>query len=101
MVRKSKEIIWSKEAIHELSEINAYIKKQSPSGAQKVIKEILSNTRKLSRLWDGLRADELKEDNDGTYKVMFVYHYRITFRVQKTQIYILRIRHTSMEPFIH
>lgn len=101
MVRKNKAVIWSKEAVEELSEIHTYIKKQSPTAAQKVINQILSHTRQLQKHWQGFRTDELKEKNDGSYRVTFVYHYRITFRIQKEQIHVLRIRHTSREPLEH
>lgn len=100
MVKKSKKVIWSHEAIEQLSQIHSYIKKQSPSGAKKVISDIFSQTGKLAYTQQGCRADELKQKNDGTYRVLFVYHYRISFRITIDQIHILRIRHISQEPFI-
>lgn len=101
MVKKLKQVVWSEMAIRQLSEIHTYIKKQSPVGAQKVVKEILKSTSKLGKTNKELRVDELKRKHDGSYRVLFVYHYRISFRVFTNQIYFLRIRHTSQEPFLH
>lgn len=101
MVSKLKEVIWSKEAVEELEEIHEYLKKRSEWVAKKVIHEILIQTAKLNRDWNLCEKDELKDGNDGSYKVIFVYHFRITYRIKAKQIHVLRVRHTSREPLAH
>lgn len=59
----SKEVIGSEEAEIELEHVFSEIKKQSLSGAQKVMNEILIETSKLNKFWKKFREDELKEDN--------------------------------------
>lgn len=95
------EVVWSKDAELELKNIFSEIKKQSPGGAKKVLSEILDQTSKLNHFWNRFREDELKENNDGSYRVCFVYLYRITYKVKDSGIYILRIRHCGQEPLLH
>jgi len=42
--------------------------------------------------------DKYKLNNDDTYRAFEKHRYRIAYRVLDTEIRILRVRHTSMEP---
>ncbi|WP_117601793.1 type II toxin-antitoxin system RelE/ParE family toxin [Flavipsychrobacter stenotrophus] len=42
--------------------------------------------------------DQYKISNDGNYRSLFLFHYRISYVIRKDEIEILRIRHTSMKP---
>ena len=43
-------------------------------------------------------SDKFKNDNDGTWRAFEKYHYRITYRILKDEIRIVRMRHTSKSP---
>lgn len=95
---KKYRVIWSDNAKAQLKEIYLYIKQKSNQGAKQVKTEILSSTRVLETGKEIYKADLLKKDNDGTYRAYVVYSYRIVYRIYKTDIFILRVRHTSREP---
>ena len=91
-------IVWRKKALEELNNIYKSIKKTSPQSAIKVIDEILTTTDKLELYPQIYPLDRFKIGNDGTFRSFEKYSYRITYRVLKTEISILRVRHTSREP---
>lgn len=45
--------------------------------------------------------DKLKKDNDGTWRAFEKHHYRISYRIIKDQIRIVRMRHTSKSPLAY
>lgn len=45
--------------------------------------------------------DELKTNNDESYRAFIVYSYRISYRFIENKNLILRIRHTSRNPLEH
>ena len=98
MVGKKKIVIWDLKAKNDLKEIYDYLKQQSLYAAKRVRDEILSVTRKLPEGPNIFVADELKEKNDGTYRVFYIFNYRIVYRVKSESIIVLRIQHTSREP---
>ncbi len=98
MVKKKRKVIWDLEAVKSLKEIYKYIYKASPQGANKVRDEILATTKKLPADPEIFVADSLKIDNDGSYRVFYIYSYRVVYKITPDSILILRIRHTSREP---
>jgi hypothetical protein len=42
--------------------------------------------------------DRFMLNNNGSYRAFTVYHYRITYKVNRDSIHILRMRYTSQEP---
>lgn len=98
MVNKNLKIVWDVEATKQLREIYKYIKKSSPEGAKKVRDEIFSVVKRLPSNPEMFAIDELKENNDGNYRVFYIYSYRIVYKVSPESILILRVRHTSREP---
>jgi len=92
-------IVWRKKALTELNNIYKHIKKTSPQSAMKVRSEILTAAGELELHPEIYPLDRFKKDNDGTFRAFEKYSYRITYRVLKTEISILRVRHTSREPF--
>jgi plasmid stabilization system protein ParE len=91
-------VIWDSHARIHLSEAYKYIRKDSIDNAEKVRKKILAATDTLSVHPKKYPADKYKINNDGSYRAFIVYRYRISYKIQDTEIRILRIRHTSMEP---
>ncbi len=84
-------IIWSPLAIDRASEIAEYIAQDKPSAAEKWIKTVFSKVEQLKsspeigRVVPEIRNDQIRERIYGNY--------RIIYRLEKTQISILTIRH--------
>jgi mRNA-degrading endonuclease RelE of RelBE toxin-antitoxin system len=43
-------------------------------------------------------SDKYHKNNKGSYRAYEIYHYRIAYKITKTEIIITRVRHTKMEP---
>ena len=94
------EIKWNKLAVRQLLGAIQYLEENDlPDLAQEIEKEILEKVRSLVENSEIYQADRLKKHNDGTFRAFEVGHYRISYRKFKTEIRILRVRHTSRRPF--
>ena len=95
-----KTVIWSRLAIRQNEIIHIRILKDTKSKeiADKVINGILDSSDILETRPELYKLDRFKINNNGTYRAYEVYSYRISYRVLKTKIRILRVRHTSREP---
>ncbi len=101
MVKKPLKIQWDKKAIDELKNILEHISKESPVGAKIVKAGILDTVKALKKTPLVFSADTLKDNNDNTYRAFTVYSYRVSYKVEKEVVKILRVRHTSREPLVH
>lgn len=45
--------------------------------------------------------DKYKTKNDGSFRAFEMYHYRISYRYKGSEIRIVRIRHTKMNPLTY
>jgi len=93
-----KKVLWSFKAQMHLEKAYQYILLDSFQSAEKIKKEILSSTNKLTNHPEVYPLDKYKVNNDGTFRAFELYKFRIAYRVTEDEIIILRIRHTSMEP---
>jgi plasmid stabilization system protein ParE len=98
MVKKTLIITWDEDARLYFKAAIKFIKKESEQGANKVRLEILNTIDSLPSNPLLFEEDRFKLNNDSTYRAFTVYHYRITYKINKDSIQILRIRHTSQEP---
>lgn len=99
MVRSKKYVVlWSDIAKNQLKDIYKYIKKDSEQAAKEVKSKILISTKLLEIGKEIYKLDELKLDNNGTYRAYIVFGYRIVYKINNKTIDILRVRHTSREP---
>ena len=95
-----KKIIWSFDALQQLEDIHFYILFESKSIqiADKVIDTIFESTQILKTKPEIYKLDSKKKNNDGTFRVYFVYDYMISYQITTDCIQILRVRHTSRKP---
>lgn len=95
-----KKIIWSSDALQQLEDIHFYILFESKSIqiADKVIDTIFESTQILKTKPEIYKLDSKKKNNDGTFRVYFVYDYMISYQITTDCIQILRVRHTSRKP---
>ncbi len=99
MVRRKKlTVIWDIKAKEHLREAIAYIRKESLPEAKKVKQAILETVKSLPDNPEIYEPDRFKEDNQGYYRAVTVYSYRIAYKITEKYILILRVRHTSREP---
>ena len=99
--KKVRIILWDDEAKLYFRQAIQYIKQESPQGADIVKKAIMENTAVLKVNAGIYEIDRFKIDNDGSYRSLTVFSYRITYKITESHILILRIRHTSQDPIIY
>jgi plasmid stabilization system protein ParE len=95
---KPLEVIWSKRSLSQLQDIYTYIEKESPKGAIKVVNAVVSRINSLGEKAMMFEADRFKKNNDGSYRAIPVYTYRIVYKIKLNQVHILKIHHTSRLP---
>ncbi len=93
-------VIWSKLALKQSEKIHKQILNDSKSlnVADKVINKLFTSSDVLENHPEVYTLDRFKTNNNGTYRAYEVYSYRISYRVLKDKIRILRVRYTSREP---
>lgn len=90
--------VWSKRAQVELAKAYEYIYKNSPTNAAKVLDEIIDVTIELPKHPEFYPPDKYKKNNDGNWRAFELHRYRISYRVMKNEIRIVRLRQTSRSP---
>lgn len=66
--------------------------------AKKVTKEIYESTEILLTHSEIYELDRFKKNNNQNIRAYEKYNYRVSYQIDDTKIYILRIRHTSRKP---
>jgi plasmid stabilization system protein ParE len=96
-------VIWSRQALKQTEQVHKHILEETLSlkTADKVINALFDSSEVLENQPELYPLDRFKIKNNGTYRAYEKYHYRITYRVLKDKIRILRVRHTSREPLKH
>jgi plasmid stabilization system protein ParE len=92
-----KKIIWSYDALEQLEDIHFYIFFESKSIriADKVTDTIFESTEILKTNPEIYKLDKQKVNNDGSFRVYYIYDYSISYRITNSSIQILRVRHTA------
>lgn len=91
-------IVWENEAKRELRKAYGYILQHSFQNAVKVRQAIIDAVLSLPANPERYSPDKFKIDNDGSWRAFELYRYRISYRVKKNEIRIVRLRHTSRSP---
>jgi plasmid stabilization system protein ParE len=98
MVKIALNLVLSNEAKKSLQAAYNYIKKDSFQNAEKVREKIVFAIKQLPHNPEKYNLDKYKLHNDGFYRAFEIYHYRISYFVSLTEVRIIRIRHTKMNP---
>lgn len=93
-----RKVTWTKRATRQLNAAIEYIRHDSEQQADKVKEKILDKINQLSDDKVVHRPDPYKENNDGHYLYFEILHYRIVYYAGPKEIFIIRVRHTGMEP---
>ena len=89
-------IKWNRVAIKQLVDALEFIEQNDfYSYAIELERNILSRIQSLPKNPVIYPLDKYKRENDGTYHAFEIDNYRVSYRNKKTEIRILRIRHTS------
>ena len=96
--KKIKQIVWSKNAENQYYEILEYLYKEAPQAIDIVANKLLDTIESLSAQYNNYPSDRFKKNNNGSFKTVVVFSYRISYQITDTSVNILRIRHTSREP---
>ena len=89
------EVIWSVKAYMHIEEIGAFIEKDSPFQARRVIQLIINETRRLKdNIRIGKMIQEVREDN---YRELRVFSYRILYKIlNEKKVAIIGVVHGRM-----
>ena len=94
-------IIWDRIALDDFKDILDYLSKQS-SQAPKIVREgVLSRLNRIKTNPLIFEIDKLKDNPNNEFRAFVIYNLRITYQIKVAtkEIRILRIHHTSREPF--
>ena len=94
-------VVWSDSAKAELRKAFEYIALDSLQNAQMVRNTLIDLTIELPENPEKYPLDKFKKDNDGTWRAFEKHHYRVSYRIVKDQIRIVRMRHTSKSPLTY
>ena len=93
-----RKVTWTKDAINQFDKIIEYIRQDSEQNADKVKEKILDRVNRLSDERIVHRENPYKNNNDGNYLYFEILKYRIVYYKSPKEVFIIRMRHTSMEP---
>jgi len=94
-------VIWSNSAKVQLKKAYEYIALDSVQNAQTVRDVLIDMTIELAKHPEKYPLDQFKKDNDGTWRAFEKYHYRVSYRILKAEIRIVRLRHASKSPLTY
>ena len=88
-------VTWTREALRTLEEILEYIAGDSPEGASRVLEQALSAGGSLATLAE--RGRVVPEMASPTVREIFVYRYRLIYRVSSSSVEILAFIHGARD----
>ncbi len=95
---EKRKITWTRQAFKQFNAAIKFIRKDSEQNADKVKEALLDKIYELSDDRIIHRKDPYKKNNDGSYLYFELIHYRIVYYKTPREVFIIRIRHTNMEP---
>jgi toxin ParE1/3/4 len=84
-------VTWSPQVRDDLHDIAAYIAKDSPRYASAVISKILAAGRSLQAF--PLRGRIVPEINAENCRELFIYEYRLIYRIEQDSVQVLAVIH--------
>ena len=86
---------WSPSAENALDEAIAFVFKESPSTAQRLLEEVLTAAASLSTLSD--RGSHVPEVEDPSVRQLLCNPYRVIYRVDEDEVVILALLHQRQD----
>jgi toxin ParE1/3/4 len=85
------QVVWSPNALDDVEAITAYISRDSISYASAVVRKIINSTRSLESFPFAGRV--VPEFGDQQIREIFVYSYRVIYRVENTTVTVAAVIH--------
>ena len=82
---------WSEEALEDIESIATYIEKDSPIYAKSVVSKFFEKAEILQEFSDLGRT--VPEFNDPTIREIFVYSYRLIYRIDEEELLFVAVVH--------
>ncbi len=101
MVGKKRKIVWDDVAKEYLKKSIQFIKQDSPQNADKVKGAIRLSIKEIPANPERYPMDKYRKSNNGSYRALELYGFRISYFVSDNEIRIVRIRHTRQEPLYY
>ncbi len=90
-------VVWRKGALAHLNKHYNHIKKDSLKSAKKVRDTIFDMAESLKDYPEAYPLDKYRKNNKGDIRAFEKYSLRVAYQVTKSEIRIIRVRHTSRE----
>ena len=90
-------VLWTPHATAQLNNAYNYIVRDSILNAEKVRRELLAASLKLSSHPERHPLDKDKANNNRNFRCFILHNYRVSYLVEGAEVVILRFRHTSMD----
>lgn len=100
MVKHYLKIVWDKKALDQFIDILSFLEIQSNQAAN-IVKNAIIDRLDLVKTNPLINEiDKLKDPPKKEFRAFVVFSYRVTYQIKmdKKEIRVLRIRHTSREP---
>ena len=88
-------VVWSQRALHDLDEVLSHIAKDSAQGAASVARSALELAGSLSTLAE--RGRVVPEIERPSIREVFVYRYRLIYRVEARQVTVVAFLHGARD----
>ncbi|MBX7204626.1 MAG: type II toxin-antitoxin system RelE/ParE family toxin [Bacteroidia bacterium] len=97
---RNRQIKWDISALSSFIDLLDRIREDSPTNAKRVKTRITNLIKAIPSNPEMFREDELKLDNDGTFRVFNKDRIRVSYKIEPDSIIIARVRHSSQEPIV-
>jgi len=96
--KKRLPVRWDIEATESLRDIYEYIKVDSPSGAHKVRKTLLSLAKSLGNFPEKYAREPFLKDEPNNYRSVSKWSYKLIYEVTEKEVIVVMVFHTSQDP---
>ena len=95
MAARVREVVWAESASDALDDVITYISEDSPQAAAQVVEAALGAAASLATL--SKRGRVVPETNDPAIREIFVFRYRLMFRVEDTRVVVVAFVHGARD----
>lgn len=95
MATRTRRVVWTESARRALDDVITYIEQASPEGAVRVLIRALEAAASLSTLAE--RGRVVEEVGEPTLRELFVYDYRMVYRVHDDRVVIRAFLHGARD----